>query len=89
MKAELELLQGEREESGMDLDKVRFLLELCTGLLNVQIQMGSDIDSVLHICIVRNCVCSFVFLNCVAHVHSLKWIVLQNWQNKLQLLCYS
>uniref|UniRef100_A0A671W5X4 separase n=1 Tax=Sparus aurata TaxID=8175 RepID=A0A671W5X4_SPAAU len=36
MKAELELLQGEREESGMDLDKVRFLLELCTGLLNVQ-----------------------------------------------------
>ena len=32
MKAELELLQGEREESGMDLDKVRFLLELCTGL---------------------------------------------------------
>ncbi|XP_030276632.1 separin isoform X2 [Sparus aurata] len=30
MKAELELLQGEREESGMDLDKVRFLLELCT-----------------------------------------------------------
>ncbi|KAM8756416.1 separin isoform 1-T1 [Acanthopagrus schlegelii] len=30
MKAELELLQGEREESGMDLDKVRFLLEFCT-----------------------------------------------------------
>ncbi|XP_073323552.1 separin isoform X2 [Pagrus major] len=30
MKAELELMQGEREESGMDLDKVRFLLELCT-----------------------------------------------------------
>uniref|UniRef100_UPI0037E95384 separin n=1 Tax=Semicossyphus pulcher TaxID=241346 RepID=UPI0037E95384 len=30
MKAELELLQGEREESGLDLDKVRNLLELCT-----------------------------------------------------------
>lgn len=34
MKAELELMQGEREESGIDLDKVRTLLELCTGLLN-------------------------------------------------------
>lgn len=34
MKAELELMQGEREESGMDLDKVRTLLEICTGLLN-------------------------------------------------------
>ncbi len=33
MKAELELMQGEREESGVDLDKVRNLLELCTGLL--------------------------------------------------------
>ncbi|KAI3370171.1 hypothetical protein L3Q82_024954, partial [Scortum barcoo] len=30
MKAELELMQGEREESGIDLDKVRNLLELCT-----------------------------------------------------------
>ncbi|AWP02957.1 putative separin [Scophthalmus maximus] len=30
MKAELELMQGEREESGFDLDKVRNLLELCT-----------------------------------------------------------
>ncbi|KAL6111552.1 espl1 [Pungitius sinensis] len=29
MKAELELLQGEREESRLDLDKVRNLLELC------------------------------------------------------------
>uniref|UniRef100_A0A8C5GC86 separase n=1 Tax=Gouania willdenowi TaxID=441366 RepID=A0A8C5GC86_GOUWI len=33
MKAELELMQGEREESKTDLDKVRHLLELCTGLL--------------------------------------------------------
>ncbi|XP_026161906.1 separin isoform X2 [Mastacembelus armatus] len=30
MKAELELVQGEKEESGIDLDKVRNLLELCT-----------------------------------------------------------
>ncbi|XP_028302312.1 separin isoform X2 [Gouania willdenowi] len=30
MKAELELMQGEREESKTDLDKVRHLLELCT-----------------------------------------------------------
>ncbi|XP_047440147.1 separin [Mugil cephalus] len=30
MKAELELMQGEREESRTDLDKVRNLLELCT-----------------------------------------------------------
>ncbi|TKS71578.1 Separin [Collichthys lucidus] len=30
IKAELELMQGEREESGIDLDKVRNLLELCT-----------------------------------------------------------
>ncbi|XP_068449511.1 separin isoform X2 [Clinocottus analis] len=30
MKAELELMQGEREESRIDLDKVRNLLELCT-----------------------------------------------------------
>uniref|UniRef100_A0AAQ5X602 separase n=1 Tax=Amphiprion ocellaris TaxID=80972 RepID=A0AAQ5X602_AMPOC len=30
MKAELELMQGEREESKTDLDKVRNLLELCT-----------------------------------------------------------
>ncbi|XP_055365258.1 separin isoform X2 [Betta splendens] len=30
IKAELELMQGEREESGYDLDKVRNLLELCT-----------------------------------------------------------
>ncbi|KAM7401999.1 hypothetical protein PAMP_017275 [Pampus punctatissimus] len=30
VKAELELMQGEREESGFDLDKVRNLLELCT-----------------------------------------------------------
>lgn len=32
MKAELELMHGEREESRMDLDKVRNLLETCTGL---------------------------------------------------------
>ncbi|XP_058488332.1 separin isoform X2 [Solea solea] len=30
IKAELELMQGEREESGADLDNVRNLLELCT-----------------------------------------------------------
>ncbi|CAJ1051098.1 separin [Xyrichtys novacula] len=30
MKAELELMQGEREECAFDLDKVRNLLELCT-----------------------------------------------------------
>ncbi|XP_065811017.1 separin [Labrus bergylta] len=30
MKAELELMQGEEEESGIDLDKVRNLIELCT-----------------------------------------------------------
>lgn len=32
VKAELELLQGEKEESGCDLDKVRNLLELCTDI---------------------------------------------------------
>lgn len=37
MKAELELMQGEREESRIDLEKVRNLLELCTGLLNAQL----------------------------------------------------
>lgn len=31
IKAELELMKGEREECGFDLDKVRNLLELCTG----------------------------------------------------------
>ncbi|TWW62203.1 Separin [Takifugu flavidus] len=30
LKAELELMQGEREESAIDLDKVRNLLEICT-----------------------------------------------------------
>lgn len=30
----MELMQGEKEESALDLDKVRNLLELCTGLLN-------------------------------------------------------
>ncbi|KAF3689764.1 Separin [Channa argus] len=30
IKAELELMQGEREESGFDLEKVRNLLDLCT-----------------------------------------------------------
>uniref|UniRef100_A0A4W5M5H5 separase n=1 Tax=Hucho hucho TaxID=62062 RepID=A0A4W5M5H5_9TELE len=33
IKAELELMKGEREECGFDLDKVRNLLELCTGTL--------------------------------------------------------
>lgn len=36
MKAELELMQGEKEESGLDLDQVRNLLEICTGLVNTQ-----------------------------------------------------
>ena len=31
VKAELEMMKGEREESGFDLDKVKNLLELCTG----------------------------------------------------------
>ncbi|KAL3058487.1 hypothetical protein OYC64_010606 [Pagothenia borchgrevinki] len=30
IKAELELMQGEKDESGFDLDKVRHLLDLCT-----------------------------------------------------------
>jgi len=32
IKAELELMQGEREESRTDLDIVKNLLEHCTGL---------------------------------------------------------
>jgi len=40
MKAELELMQGEREESRIDLDKVRNLLELCTGMLNTKLDIG-------------------------------------------------
>lgn len=39
MKAELELIQGEKEESAIDLEKVRNLLEICTGLLNVQFHL--------------------------------------------------
>lgn len=39
MKAELELMQGEREESRVDLDKVRNLLELCTGPLKTQLMI--------------------------------------------------
>lgn len=34
MKAELELMKGAREESRLDLDKVRNLLEICSGLEN-------------------------------------------------------
>lgn len=34
VKAELELMQGEKEESGFDLDKVRHLLELCIDFSN-------------------------------------------------------
>uniref|UniRef100_A0A673YGM5 separase n=1 Tax=Salmo trutta TaxID=8032 RepID=A0A673YGM5_SALTR len=34
IKAELELMKGEREECGFDLDKVRNLLELCTDFTN-------------------------------------------------------
>lgn len=37
MKAELELMQGERDESVVDLEKVRNLLEICTG--NVQVHL--------------------------------------------------
>ncbi|KAJ0069122.1 hypothetical protein NL108_018148, partial [Boleophthalmus pectinirostris] len=36
LKAELELMQGEKEESGLDLNKVRDLLELCTDVSNKQ-----------------------------------------------------
>lgn len=32
MKAELELMKGAAEESRLDLDKVRNLLEICSGL---------------------------------------------------------
>lgn len=39
MKAELELMQGEKEESALDLEKVRNLLEICRGLLNVQFHL--------------------------------------------------
>lgn len=39
MKAELELMQGEKEESAIDLEKVRNLLEICTGLLNVHFHL--------------------------------------------------
>lgn len=39
MKAELELMQGEREESALDLEKVRTLLEICTGLLNTHFHL--------------------------------------------------
>lgn len=39
LKAELELMQGEREESAIDLVKVRNLLEICTGLSNVQFHL--------------------------------------------------
>lgn len=39
LKAELELMQGEREESAIDLDKVRNLLEICTGTSNVQFHL--------------------------------------------------
>lgn len=34
MKAELELMKGAIEESRLDLDKVRNLLEICSGLEN-------------------------------------------------------
>lgn len=34
MKAELELMKGASEESRLDLDKVRNLLEICSGLEN-------------------------------------------------------
>ncbi|KAJ3602515.1 hypothetical protein NHX12_030269 [Muraenolepis orangiensis] len=34
VKAELEMMKGEREESGFDLDKVKNLLELCTDFSN-------------------------------------------------------
>lgn len=51
IKAELELMQGEREESGFDLDKVRNLLELCTGQLNTQLlksKIMPSLDSLYH-----------------------------------------
>ena len=45
MKAELELMQGEREESSTDLENVRNLLDLCTGQFNAQLPgqiVGTD-----------------------------------------------
>ncbi|KAF7667734.1 hypothetical protein LDENG_00051570 [Lucifuga dentata] len=43
VKAELELMQGEREESGFDLDKVRNLLELCTEFSDQELKAGVKI----------------------------------------------
>ena len=43
IKAELELMQGEKDESGFDLDKVRHLLDLCTGLLETKHHVFSNI----------------------------------------------
>ncbi|KAM3621454.1 uncharacterized protein V6R79_011383 [Siganus canaliculatus] len=42
MKAELELMMGERDESGIDLDKVRNLLELCTDISD-QVQKAPEV----------------------------------------------
>lgn len=39
MKAELELMQGEREETAIDLEKVRNLLDICTGLIILQVHL--------------------------------------------------
>lgn len=36
VKAELEMMKGEREQSGFDLDAVTDLLELCTGQSTTQ-----------------------------------------------------
>lgn len=55
MKAELELMQGEREESAIDLEKVRNLLEICTGLLNVQFHLF-NVASLVEYLIMPKCV---------------------------------
>lgn len=58
MKAELELMQGEREESAIDLEKVRNLLEICTGLLNIKFHLF-NVPSVVEMfkCVLYHSLC--------------------------------
>lgn len=65
MKAELELMQGEREESRVDLDKVRNLLELCTGPLKTQLT--------IHITSVTSTEVVFLKFSCTSLNPSLKY----------------
>lgn len=43
IKAELELMLGEKDESGIDLDRVRDLLDLCSGMLETKHHVFSKI----------------------------------------------